>query len=182
MKTIIARILIPVAVFVACYLTIGQLQTERQHIATLKAVIQGAYGTLTEAGRACESVATATSDPDVKFLADYMATAFSALDNYGYKTMAEIRSTTGAGAIIKGLETSLSRPLSALKGVGKTVYLLWNQPKAERAEAVVMRGYAESAALAVGVSLVAAITAFCLMIWHGRGYRQSVPAFQLQPA
>jgi len=96
--------------------------------------------------------------------------------------MAEIRSTTGAGAIIKGLETALSRPLSALKGMGKTVYLLWNQSKAERAEAVVMRGYAESVALAVGVSLMAAIAAFCLMIWHGRGYRQSVPAFLAQPA
>ena len=116
-----------------------------------------------EASYACQRVADTTSDPNLEFLARYAATGFSALDDYGYKSIGEVRNTSGAAAFGKGFLAGYFHPLSALKGGVKTIYLLWNASKAERAEHAVAARYCWSVAVGVGLSLAAAATVFVQM-------------------
>ena len=173
MKTnMMTRILAAAAAFCVCYFAVGFFQPDKQRLATLRAVCENTSSSVLEASYACQRVADATSDPDLKFLAQYAVTVFSALDNYGYKSIGQVQHTGPEAAFGKGFLAGYFHPLSALTGGVKTVYLLWNASKAEYAERAVAASYCRSMAVAIGLSLTAAAAVFVLMSRRSRDSRQ----------
>ena len=183
MKTnMMTRILAAAAAFCVCYFAVGFFQPEKQRAAALRAVCENTSSSVWDANYTCQRVADTASDPDLKFLAQYAATVFSTLDDYGYKSICEVRNTSGVGALGKGLLAGYFHPLSVLKGGVKTVCLLWNVSKAERAEQAVVASYCRSVAVALGLSLAAAATTFVMMSRRSRDFRQPRENAQPVPA
>jgi len=173
MKTnMMTGILAASAAFCVCYFAVGFFQPDKQRAAALRAVCENTSSPVWEANHTCQRVADTASDPDLKFLAQYAATMFSTLDDYGYKSISEVRNTSGVGALGKGLLASYLNPLSSLKGGVKTAYLLWNVREAERAKQAVVASYCRSVAVAIGLSLAAAATAFVMISRRSRDFRQ----------
>jgi hypothetical protein len=162
MKTnMMTRILAAAAAFCVCYFAVGFFQPDKQRLATLRAVCENTSSSVLEASYACQRV-----------VAQYAVTVFSALDNYGYKSIGQVQHTGPEAAFGKGFLAGYFHPLSALTGGVKTVYLLWNASKAEYAERAVAASYCRSMAVAIGLSLTAAAAVFVLMSRRSRDSRQ----------
>lgn len=154
------KIVLAVVTFFIAYFFVTLFQTERGRCNKLASLWDASSGSLVELSTASKQISDATSDDELKFVADYLSTLASSYDDGGVHDLSEVKRGSGIDMFAAGFVNQAVNPVGALKNIAKTAWLFWKQSDFETALNIVGNRYGGLNGWAIFIGIAGAIAAF----------------------
>jgi len=154
------RVIAAVVAFFVAYFIFTLFQTERGRCNKLARLWNASSGSLLELSTASKQISDATSDKELKFVADYMSTLASAYYDGGVRDLSEVKRDSGIDMFTTGFVNGIVNPIGSLKNMAKTAWLLWSKSEFEKALGALDSRYSGLNGWAIFFGLIAAVACF----------------------
>lgn len=151
---------VAMVVFVVIYFVVTLFQPERARCAALVRLWSANAGSLSAISAASEQISQETSDQDLKFFADYLSTVAAMNDDAGIHDLSELKRGDNVDIFTDGFINGLLNPISALKSLAKTGWLIWHKSEFLTAAKALDERYSSWSGWGIFLGLVAGSVSF----------------------